>query len=307
MKPIVVLGSLNADLVSRSARLPATGETVTGSGFATYPGGKGANQAVAAGKLGGEVWMLGAVGDDAFGTMLIESLRGAGVHTELVEHCTGTSGVALINTDDAGDNRIVVVPGANAEVSIDYVLRHRRTIEEASVLLLQLEVPLESVTMAASLAKQAGVPVILDPAPARPLPKDLLQSVTWLTPNDSEADVLLAAHGPQRGALDTGHRAQALLALGATNVLLKRGELGAVVATSDGNTRSVDAFSVAAVDTTAAGDAFNAGFAVALTRGKTPDEAVRFASAVAAISVTRAGAQPSMPAGAEVDEFLSSR
>ena len=297
VKPIVVLGSINADLVSRSARLPQLGETVAGSAFAIYPGGKGANQAVAAAKLGAPVWMLGAVGDDAFAPMLIESLRSAGVDESRVARCTGTSGVALIHTSDAGENSIVVVAGANAEVTPDYVLSQREAIEGASALLLQLEIPIESVTLAASLARAAGVPVILDPAPARALPAQLLECVTWLTPNDSEARVLL----DQQQHPDM---APALLASGAANLLLKRGEVGATLATADGQVHSVPAFEVTAVDTTAAGDAFNAGFAVSLVQGADSRDAARFASAVAAISVTRAGAQPSMPTLAELEAFL---
>jgi len=304
-KPIVVVGSINLDLVACADRIPQVGETITGKSFQTFFGGKGANQAVAAAKLGYPVFMMGNVGDDSFGAQLIEGLRGAGVDTSYVNTIKGSSGIALITTGARGDNSIVVVPGANGELTPKLLEKAVPLLERAGFLLAQLEVPLETVEWLALFAEKRRIPFMLDPAPARELPQALLRRVTWLTPNETEtAELLKEDVGDDRGA---SAAAEQLLACGAQNVLLKLGSQGCLVAEKSGPQEHVPAFSVDAVDTTAAGDGFNAGFAVALMRGHSAVRSAVFASAVAAISVTRPGAQPSMPSIEEVEEFLHQR
>ncbi len=305
-KPIVVVGSINLDLVAAAERIPAAGETVIGSRFQTFPGGKGANQAVAAARLGGSVAMIGNLGTDSFGKELYSGLQQAGVDTSSIRFVEGPSGVALITTDATGNNSITVVPGANAQLLPADLERNADLLQRAGILLAQLEVPLETVEYLATFAQRHAIPLMLDPAPARPLSDVLYQSLTWLTPNETEACSLLgsALQELPRETLDTA--ADALLARGCRNVVLKLGARGCYPALADGSRYFMPAYKVRAVDTTAAGDAFNGALAVALLQGKAPKEAVRWASAVAAISVTRHGAQPSMPTASEVDQFLAS-
>ena len=301
-KPIIVVGSINLDLVARAASIPRPGETLTGDSFRTFFGGKGANQAVAAAKLGYPVTMLGNVGDDAFGEQLRNGLRQTGVSVEAVSVVPGASGVALIVISSAGQNSIVVVSGANGLLTPAQLERQRNLLQKAGVLLAQLEIPLESVEFLGAFAEQHGIPLLLDPAPARPLPGSLLRRVSWLTPNEMEAEALLEK--PGLCGSDPLRAANELLKLGPRNVILKLGSGGCVVASSGGEAEVIPAFSVEAVDTTAAGDAFSGGFAVGLMRGRSPKDSAIFASAVAAISVTRHGAQPSMPTNEEVVSFL---
>jgi ribokinase len=303
-KPIVVVGSINLDLVAATQRIPIAGETVSGLTFRTFPGGKGANQAVAAARLGGSVSMIGKVGDDAFGEQLLQSLQESEVDTEAVECVRGSSGVALITTDASGQNAITVVPGANAYVSPADLDRNIGLIRSAGILLTQLEIPLETVESLAAIAAQERIPLILDPAPARCLPQSLLKCIDWLTPNETETCLLLG-HAPQELFDDlVEDAANALLASGCRNVILKLGSRGCYVALANGTQQLLPAYEVNAIDTTAAGDAFNGALAVALLSGLDPLESASWASAVAAISVTRAGAQPSMPTAIEVDRFL---
>jgi ribokinase len=302
--PIVVVGSINLDLVVGADRIPQVGETIVGNTFNTFHGGKGANQAVAAAKLGYPVSMVGNVGDDAFGPQLREGLRAAGVDTAYVNTVEGPSGVALITTGQRGENNIVVVPGANGQLTPESLEKATPLLERAGSLLTQLEIPLETVAYLAQFAARHNIPLMLDPAPARELREDLLRRVSWITPNETEAQALL------RGEMEIGDQgycaaADRLLAFGVKNVLLKLGSRGCVIAEGSLPKERVPAFLVNAVDTTAAGDAFNAGFAVGLLRGYTTTHSAVFASAVAAISVTRPGAQPSMPSGDEVERFLS--
>lgn len=299
-KPIVVVGSINLDLVANAARLPAPGETVFGTQFRTFFGGKGANQAVAAAKLGHPVLMIGKVGEDAFGSQLLDGLNQAGVGTACIGRTPGPSGTAIIVTDDHGENSIVVIPGANSQVLPADIERHRDVLGNAGMILTQLEIPLETVEMLCRIAKKQNIPLVLDPAPARPLPASILQNVTWITPNEIESQILLtdSAAGSPDSAADR------LFAAGVSHVVLKLGARGALVAEDPGTRHLVPGFPVKAVDTTAAGDAFNGAFAVGLLEEKSPEQAARFANAVAAISVTRPGAQPSMPTRKEVDEFL---
>jgi len=304
-KPIVVVGSINLDLVVGAERIPRVGETVTGKSFNTFFGGKGANQAVAAAKLGYPVAMVGCVGTDAFGEQLHKGLRDAGVDTGAVRAVDGPSGVALITTSASGENNIVVVPGANQHLEPAMIERAAPLMEQAGMLLTQLEIPFDTVECLAQFAERNSIPLMLDPAPARGLPESLLRRLSWITPNETEIQELLKG----RNVSDDDHyaAAQCLLALGARNVLLKIGSRGSLVAQQDGSKEMISAFPVDAVDTTAAGDAFNGGFAVGLMKGMNPVESARFASAVAAISVTRNGAQPSMPTLREVEQFIAER
>ncbi|HUO26771.1 MAG TPA: ribokinase [Candidatus Aquilonibacter sp.] len=303
-RPIVVVGSINLDLVVEADRIPRVGETIAGNSFKTFYGGKGANQAVAAARLGYPVSMVGNVGGDAFGTQLLEGLRNAGVDTTHVNTVKGPSGVAVITTGPHGENNIVVVAGANSRLDPASLEKVAPFLERAGCLLTQLEIPLETVDYLARFAERHDIPVMLDPAPARELSGDLLRRVSWITPNETEAEELLRMKikNDDQGS-ETA--ADVLLARGAKNVLLKLGSRGCLVAEGTLAKKRVPAFSVKAVDTTAAGDAFNAGFAVGLMRGCAVEDSAVFATAVAGISVTRAGAQSSMPSGDEVERFLS--
>jgi ribokinase len=287
------------DMVTLTPRIPRTGETVIGTGFGTTPGGKGANQAVAAARLGYPTLMAGNVGRDVYGPALLDNLARSGVETKAIEKVDGPSGLAPIFLSEAGDNAIVVVPGANGKVDPAFVDRHAALIRSAGMVLCQLELPIATVSYVIALCAEANVPVMLDPAPAAPLPESIWSQVAWFTPNETEAAFYLGE------TLSTEDGAKHLLARGLKGVVLKRGAEGSYVAVAGGKAAWVPAFKVAAIDTVGAGDCFNGAFAVALLESKDPWEAARFASAAAAISVTRRGAQASMPSRAEVDAFLS--
>ena len=299
-KPIVVVGSINLDLVARAPRIPVGGETIIGEDFQTFFGGKGANQAVAAARLGAKVNMIGQLGSDVFASQLKIGLQQVGVDTTAVGQVPGPSGVALISTDKKGENSIIVVPGANGHVTAKFLDKHNDLIRNAAIVLTQLEIPLETVMRLAELTSQHRVPLMLDPAPARALPESLLHAVDWLTPNETETATLLGS--PE--LLSEEKAANVLLERGARNVILKLGARGCYVATSDGHRQHIQGYKVSAVDTTAAGDAFNGAFAVALTGGQDAFASASWATAVAAISVTRPGAQTSMPNAAEVEQFI---
>lgn len=303
-KPIVVVGSINLDLVAATQRIPIAGETVAGVSFRTFPGGKGANQAVAAARLGGTVRLIGKLGTDAFGIELRNHLIVANVDTDGVGIVPTSSGVALITTDEEGQNAITVVPGANGYLRPADVDANLDLIREAGILMTQLEIPLETVERLAEIASAHNIPLMLDPAPARVLPASLLERVDWLTPNETETCILTGLPIGELGNDRFEEAAQKLLAAGCRNVILKMGSRGCYLALSDGMRRLVPAYTVNAIDTTAAGDAFNGAFAVAQMRGVEPVESAFWASAVAAISVTRAGAQTSMPTAMEVERFL---
>ena len=304
-KPIFVVGSINLDLVVGADRIPRVGETVAGKTFNTFFGGKGANQAVAAAKLGYPVVMVGCVGTDAFGAQLHKGLKDAGVDTSGVRSVEGPSGVALITTSSHGENNIVVVPGANEHLEPALLDRATPMLERAGMILTQLEIPLDTVEYLAHFAERNDIPLMLDPAPVRDLPLSLLRRVSWITPNETEIQELLKISIVSES--DNHAAAECLLSCGAKNVLLKMGSRGVFVAQQDGRKEIVPAFSVSPVDTTAAGDAFNGGFAVGLMTGMNAIESARFGAAVAAISVTRPGAQPSMPTSAEVEQFQAVR
>ena len=300
---VVVLGGINMDLVAVTQRHPEAGETVVGSRFLTYPGGKGANQAVAAARMGARVRMVGRVGDDAFGRQLVEALAGAGVDVGGVavdpDH---SSGIASITVDAAGQNRIVQVLGANSACGADEVERARRALDYAEVVMVQLEVPAEVSLEVARHASSAGVVVILDPAPAGPVPAELYRHCGFITPNETEAQAL--AGFPVTDRYSGARAARALLALGPGCVLVKLGAQGVCYATGD-RERHLPAFPVTAVDTVAAADAFNGAFAVALAEGADLDRAIEWAMAAGALAVTRTGAQDSMPRRREVEALLS--
>ena len=310
MKPaIVVVGSLNMDFVVRVRELPAPGETVLGSNFQMFPGGKGGNQAVAAARLGGqsvEVRMIGRVGYDLFADHLKASLAAAGVDVTAV-HATKTqaTGVALISVDRAGQNSIVVAGGANGELAAADVEAMRPVFRGARLALFQLETPLDTVAGALGLARQEGLTTMLDPAPAQPLSPELLAQVDILTPNESEALGLLGRPPARVSPAEAIEMAEALRRMGPKTVIVKLGDQGCLA--DDGAAPAhIAGFAVEVRDTTAAGDTFNAALAVSLAEGAPIAHALRFANAAAAISVTRAGAQASAPSRREVDAFLES-
>ncbi len=309
MKPrLVVIGSANMDLVVRSAHIPAPGETVLGEAFRQIPGGKGANQAVAAARLGAEVTFVGRVGPDLFGEAIRVGLQADGIDTTFLQtDPTEPTGVALIGVDAKGQNAITVASGANYKVTASDVEQAFSAIESASAVLLQMEIPVETVLYAAQRAHAAGVRVILNPAPASPtapLPDSLLTQIDVLTPNEHEAAALLGYETID--GLDWESVASRLLDRGVKAVVVTLGENGCVLADGTG-IRRLPAFAVTAVDTTAAGDCFTGALAVAIAEGRSLDEAARFAAQAAAISVTRAGAQPSLPTRSEVEAALPVR
>lgn len=306
-KSIVVVGSLNFDLVVRVDNIPSVGETVLGSDFKTHPGGKGANQAAEIGKLGYPVQMIGRVGSDAFGAELLENLEKFGVDTAAVGISPGPSGIAVIEVQANGDNNIVVAPGANATLSESDLNENCGLLRKASVVLTQLEIPIPTLGHLARLCHRENVPLVLDPAPACYLSSEILRHVTWITPNETEAQHLTGLQAVSGSEPELRQISEQLMAMGPKNVVLKLGSRGAYVATAEGVRTLVPAYAVAAVDTTAAGDAFNGAFAVALAEGSSPVDAVRFATAAAAIAVTRHGALPSMPTRAEVEAFFAAQ
>jgi len=299
---VVVVGSLNADLVQTIERLPKPGETLAGGDLRVIPGGKGANQACAVGRLGGRAAMIGNVGSDPFGAMLRESLRSAGVDVTGVESVGDSSGVASILVLPDGENSIVISGGANARLTGEDVVRRIRRLAPR-IVMCQLEVPMEATEAALVEARTAGALTILDPAPARPLSSAILSRVDYLTPNQVEAAALIGAEKPIETVEDAKEAARKLLTLGPACAIVKIGRLGCVLATSAG-AEAISGFEVTAVDTTAAGDVFNGAFAAALAQGHPVREAARIANAAGAISVTRAGAQSSIPSREEVERLL---
>ncbi|WP_057396104.1 ribokinase [Pseudomonas fluorescens] len=298
---VVVIGSLNMDLVTRAPRLPKGGETLIGESFATVSGGKGANQAVAAARLGARVSMIGCVGNDAYGEALRGALLAEQIDCQAVSTVDGSSGVALIVVDDSSQNSIVIVPGANGALTAEAIDRFDSVIQAADVLICQLEVPDVSVGHALKRGRELGKTVILNPAPvSRPLPSDWYASIDYLIPNESEASAL---SGLSVDSLETAQAAATrLIALGAGKVIITLGAQGSLFA--DGQRfEHFPAPAVKAVDTTAAGDTFVGGFAAALAAGKDEAQAIRFGQVAAALSVTRAGAQPSIPVLSEVQAF----
>jgi ribokinase len=299
---IVVVGSSNMDLVVKSHRIPSKGETILGGDFIMTPGGKGANQAVAAAKLGAEVYFVAKLGDDIFGRQSLSNFQKVSVHTEYIEQTKeAPSGVALITVDDTGDNVIVVAPGANLKLSPEDVKKAQSAITSSGAVATQLEVPLETVEFTARLANDAGVPFILDPAPAQKLSDEFLGMVDVLTPNETEAEILTGIKVTDENSAMIA--AKDLLGRGVKAVILTMGSKGFVLATKDG-AQFVPSVKVDAVDATAAGDAFTGSLAVGLAQGKNLKDSALFANYVAALSVTKMGAQSSMPDAGQAENFI---
>ena len=295
------------DLVAISPRIPVVGETIIGTSYFTEPGGKGANQAYGAARLGGGVAMLGRIGDDDFGQQMKKNLDDVGCDTKGLGVEPGASGVALIFVDANGSNSIIVVPGANNAFTPEHVAADNSAFTGAKVVLLQLENPVPAVLAAARAGRKAGARVILDPAPApaTPLPAELIKSVDILTPNETEAAILAGLPPSNLEPSQAVAIGRKLLAMGAQTAIMKLGSQGCVIV-GKGEPILIAAPKVKAVDTTAAGDIFNAGLSVALSEGLDLPAACRFANHAAALSVTRLGAQVAVPLRAEVDEFLKS-
>ncbi|MBW4657903.1 MAG: ribokinase [Drouetiella hepatica Uher 2000/2452] len=301
---VIVFGSINMDLVARTPRIPAPGETLTGHGFAMIPGGKGANQAVAVARLGVPTQMVGRAGSDSFGQDLVKALRHSGVGCDRVTIDDSTqSGIALITVEDTGENNIVIIPGANGRIDESDLERLKQILPSSKVLMLQLEIPLLMVVAAARAAKAIGVTVILDPAPARSdLPDELYSLIDILTPNQVEASQLA---GIPVTDLESAAKASAILyKRGIPTVITKLGEQGSYCIT-EMESFCTPAFPVESIDTVAAGDCFNGGLAAGLAHGMSLRQAIAQATAAAALSVTKAGAQPSLPTQAELAVFLA--
>ncbi|MHC4173856.1 MAG: ribokinase [Planctomycetota bacterium] len=299
---IVVVGSSNMDLVVKSPRIPAMGETILGEDFIMTPGGKGANQAVAATKLGAEVYFIAKLGYDVFAEQSLNNFKKEAVNTKYVTQLKESpSGVALITVDDAGNNVIVVAPGANQKLSAEDVKEAESDISSSGALVAQLEVPLKTIEFAAELANDSGVPFILDPAPAQKLSPALLKMVDVLTPNETEAQILTGIEVTDE--ISARMASENLLECGVKAVILTMGAKGFLLATND-RTEFVPAVKADAVDATAAGDAFTGALAFGLAAGRKLFDAALFAGHVAALSVTKMGAQSSMPTAEEVESFM---
>ncbi len=301
---VVVVGSSNTDMVLRVDHVPRPGETLLGGEFSTAPGGKGANQAVAAARAGGRVAFVARLGRDSLGDAALAAFSREGMDlSHVVRDGAHPSGVALIFVGADGENSIGVAGGANQRLSPGDIAAARGLLSKARVLLLQLETPLRTVEAAARIGRRAGVEVILNPAPAQPLPDTLLRNISILTPNETEASLLTGVAVTDDSSAERA--ARILMARGVRKVIVTLGAKGALVATADG-VRLIPGFKVNAVDTTAAGDVFNGALAVRLAEGCPLPDAVRFAHAAAAISVTRRGAQPSIPARKQINALLRS-
>lgn len=301
MPDILVVGSLNADLVVRAPRFPQPGETISGGDLQIIPGGKGANQAVAAARQGTSVSMLGRVGNDSFGPEIINNLKQNHVDTSQVQiDSQSATGTAIIVVDPNGQNSIVLSPGGNGQVGDADVANV--SFSDYKLLLLQLEIPIEAVTSAARCAKESGLRVLLNPAPARALPAELISIPDFILPNETELSLL--TNQPVQDIASAEKAARTLLERGAQNVIVTLGANGALMVSSKQVTH-VNAYQVEVVDTTAAGDAFIGGFASALLQNKSLEEAVRYGCACGALATTKFGAQPSLPMKAEVEKFLN--
>ncbi len=302
---IVVVGSSNTDLIIKVPRIPKPGETILGGEFSTAAGGKGANQAIAAARAGGKVSFIARIGDDNYGLTALTGFRKNKINTEYVTPDPDIpSGTALILVDEKGENSIAVASGANARLSVGDVMEAKRQIEKADLLLMQLETPIETIRAAATIAGYSNTKVILNPAPAQVLDDDLLSKIDIVTPNESEAELLtgIAVVDIQSGT----EAAHLLLKRGVKYVVITMGSKGALLCSLD-ESQLISGFSVKPVDTTAAGDTFNGALALAISEGQNLPDSVRFANAAAALSVTKLGAQPSIPDRTEIIKLLGAQ
>ena len=292
-KSILVIGSSNTDMVIKANHFPVPGETILGGEFFMFPGGKGANQAVAAARLKGNVTFIAKIGNDIFGKQALAQFGKEGINTEfIITDANHPSGVALITIDSKGENTIVVAQGANGALTAADVEKAEKEFQQADLLLMQLEIPIETVLHTAKLAVQHKRKLILNPAPARSLPDELLSGLFAITPNESEAEILLGIKITDTNSVQAA--AKKLFDKGVSNVVITLGAEGAYIFNTDGG-RLIPTTKVKVVDTTAAGDVFNGALAVAISENRSLDEAVEFANRAAAISVTRMGAQASAP------------
>ena len=302
---VVVVGSFMMDLVVKAERRPRKGETLIGDEFGMFIGGKGTNQAIAAARLGAQVHMVGRLGTDLFGDMFISALDKDGINTQFIARDpeVGT-GVGTPVIDAQGDNSIIIIPRANMRLSIEDVNKAEEAISEADVLLLQLEVPIPSSQRAAEIARVGGATVILNPAPARELPDDFLRYIDIITPNETETEMLTGVEVTDQSGAERA--AKNLLDKGMSAVVLTLGERGALLLTQE-TTKAIPAYKVEVVDTTAAGDAFCGALATTIAKDEPLEQAVASANAAGAIAVTIMGAEPSMPAQQQLEQFLKER
>jgi len=302
MGQVVVLGVFVADTAYRADRMPRMGETILGKSFALGPGGKGSNQAVAVGKLGAEVSIISRLGEDDFAQMALQTWKAANVTPKVITDASSYTGAAYIFIDDnTGDNAIIIAPGAAAQFSTDDIAQNAELIAGADVFMTQLEQPVEVAKAGLEVARKSGKITILNPAPAAALERDIFELCDFITPNETEAEDLTGV--TVKTAKDAENAAEALVALGVKTPVITMGEQGAYLR-GYGMTPAFNVGTI--VETTGAGDAFNGGFATALSEGKSPEEAVRFGCATASISVTRAGTAPAMPTREEVEKLLGS-
>lgn len=315
---ITVIGSLNMDLVTVTDIIPQAGETVQGKKFGTFCGGKGANQAVAAARLGAEVHMIGCIGDDSFGIEMLANLKREDIHCDGVSTISNvSSGIAAITIAD-GDNRIIVVPGANEAVTTELVTLHTKLIAESDLVVLQLEIPLESVRTAIDIANRHHVPVMLNPAPAVQLDPLLIDKISWVTPNEHELELMLGdsafvqvqtsqdeSNSPEKNPVQTDDFYRRMLQQLPGKVIMTKGSEGAYWCSADGSVHHSPGRQVTVADTTGAGDTFNGALAVALAEKRPTEEAIAWAVAAGALSVTRFGAQSGMPTREQLDQWLS--